>query len=151
MEIRQPMADEFNLLTLLLSALDTIFEIISKRICTTIEGRFRPSLVCYISAMVVNFFHTSAWRYASTHPFGTYSLQVVKVESVKPPSYWANEGGVSAFIYILASEGQYRKADGPIDSKLRERVTSFSEVQPPRIVYVSDRDELFLANDEQIM
>lgn len=39
-----------------------------------------------ISAMVVNFFHTSAWRYASTHPFGTYSLQVVKVESVKPPS-----------------------------------------------------------------
>lgn len=43
MEIRQPMADVFNLLTLLLSALDTIIEIISKRICTTIEGRFRPS------------------------------------------------------------------------------------------------------------
>ena len=50
------------------------------------KGRFRPSFICYISAMVVNFFHTSAWRYASTHPFGTYSLQVVKVESVKPPS-----------------------------------------------------------------
>jgi hypothetical protein len=97
------------------------------------KGRFRPSLVCYISAMVVNFFHTSAWRYASTHPFGTYSLQVVKVESVKPPSYSANEGGVSAFIYILASEGQYRKADGPIDSKLRERVTSFSEMQPWKV------------------
>ena len=80
--------------------------------------------------MVVNFFHTSAWRYASTHPFGTYSLQVVKVESVKPPSYSANEGGVSAFIYILASEGQYLKADISIFSKLLERVTSFNDVQP---------------------
>ena len=80
--------------------------------------------------MVVNFFHTSAWRYASTHPFGTCSLQVVKVESVRPPSYSANEGGVSAFIYILASEGQYLKADAPIDFKLPESVTSLSEVQP---------------------